>query len=225
MAFIEYAVEELSSPLKIEDSVIVYAEAQMGPQRNTRLAQRYDRVRLGLQTSPENFFYNEGQWTGAPYVNLNALEFTSLSGTAEALAYDTLTTGIELFAVEEGIPEDLGAVPPVEKAVTGKLKLKVNPTLIEQVEVREGDTYMVCDAAGDPVEHTVHQIHLSLKSSNKPDFTFYEWHPQARYRFNRQCNLITDMTDETLAVAYMGDNNYVLSPAQFEATLAEVENL
>ena len=40
MAFIEYAVEELSSPLKIEDSVIAYAEAQMGPQRNTRLAQR-----------------------------------------------------------------------------------------------------------------------------------------------------------------------------------------
>ena len=72
---------------------------------------------------------------------------------------------------------------------------------------------------------TVHQIHLSLKSSNKPDFTFYEWHPQARYRFNRQCNLITDMTDETMAVAYMGDNNYVLSPALFEATLAEVEGL
>ena len=55
-----------------------------------------------------------------------------------------------------------------------------------------------------PWSTTIHQIHLSLKSSNKPDFTFYEWHPQARYRFNRQCNLITDMTDETMAVAYHG---------------------
>jgi hypothetical protein len=223
MAFIEYAVEELSSPLKIEDSVIAYAEAQMGPQRNTRLAQAYDRVRLGLQTSPENFFYNEGQWTGAPYVNLNALEFTSLAGTAEALAYDT-APGTELFAVEGGTPAEIGP-PAVDAVVTGKLKLKVNELLIEQVEVREGDTYMVCDAAGDPVETTIHQIHLSLKSSNKPDFTFYEWHPQARYRFNRQCNLITDMTDETMAVAYHGDNNYILSPALFEATLAVVEGL
>ena len=111
MAFIEYAVEELSSPLKIEDSVIAYAEAQMGPQRNTRLAQRYDRVRLGLQTSPENFFYNEGQWTGAPYVNLNALEFTSLSGTAEALAYDTLPLASSCSLLKDGTPAEIW-VPP-----------------------------------------------------------------------------------------------------------------
>ena len=224
MAFIEYAVEELSSPLKIEDSVIAYAESQMGPQRNTRYGQHIDRVKLGLQTSPENFFYNEGQWTGAPYVNLNALEFTALAGTAEALAYDTLLNGEEMFAVTAGTPAEVGP-PAVDEVVTGKLKLKINPALIEQVEVREGDTYTLCDAAGDPVDTTIHQIHLSLKSSNKPDFTFYEWHPQAKYRFNRQCNLITDMTDETLAVAYMGDNNYVLSTAQFEATLAKVEAL
>ena len=37
MAFIEYAVTELAEPLKIEDSVIAYAERQMGPQRNTAL--------------------------------------------------------------------------------------------------------------------------------------------------------------------------------------------
>ena len=158
-------------------------------------------------------------------MNLNALEFTSLAGTAEALAYDTLPLERSCSLSKEGTPAEIGPVRPVDAVVTGKLKLKVNELLIEQVEVREGDTYMVCDAAGDPVETTIHQIHLSLKSSNKPDFTFYEWHPQARYRFNRQCNLITDMTDETLAVAYMGDNNYVLSPAQFEATLAVVEGL
>ena len=34
MAFISYAVAELSDPLKIEDSVIAYAELQLGMQRN-----------------------------------------------------------------------------------------------------------------------------------------------------------------------------------------------
>jgi hypothetical protein len=91
--------------------------------------------------------------------------------------------------------------------------------------VREGDTYTICDAVGAPVETTVQQIHLSLKSSNKPDFTFYEWHPQAKYRFNRSCNICTDAVDPTLSVAYMGDNNYVLSPAQFAATLTAVNAL
>ena len=52
MAFIEYAVTELAEPLKIEDSVIAYAERQMGPQRNQRYMQSIERVRLGLQTSP-----------------------------------------------------------------------------------------------------------------------------------------------------------------------------
>ena len=108
---------------------------------------------------------------------------------------------------------------------TCKSSLKVNPLLIEQVEIREGDTYTVCDGTGSPVDTTVHQIHLSLKSSNKPDFTFYEWHPQAKYRFNRECNLCTDGLDDTMAVAYMGDNNYVLSTAQFAATLAVVQGL
>ena len=59
MAFISYAVAELSDPLKIEDSVIAYAELQLGMQRNTRYMQSIERVRLGLQTSPENFFYGD----------------------------------------------------------------------------------------------------------------------------------------------------------------------
>ena len=89
MAFISYAVAELSDPLKIEDSVIAYAELQLGMQRNQRYMQSLERVRLGLQTSPENFFYDETAFAGANYVNLNALEFTALAGTAEALAYTT----------------------------------------------------------------------------------------------------------------------------------------
>ena len=226
MAFIEYAVTELAEPLKIEDSVIAYAERQMGPQRNQRYMQSIERVRLGLQTSPENFFYNETAFAGAPYVNLNALEFTALSGDAKTLAYDT-APGTEMFAVVAGVVDStsdpLNPVVPAGSE-TGILALTVNEALIEQVEVREGDTYTVC-VSGSPTDHTVHQIHLSLKSSNKPDFTFYEWHPQAKYRFNRQCNLITDSMDETLAVAYMGDNNYVLSKAQFAATLAVVQGL
>ena len=227
MAFIEYDVQELSSPLKIEESVMAYAEAQMGPERNTRYMQRLARVRLGLQVSPENFFYDETAFVGAQYVNIKALEFTVGDGTgtttAEAAVYDTFT-GTELFAVESGTPAVVGP-PAVDAVVTGALKLKVNPELIEQIEVREGDTYELCDALGAPVEKAIHQIHLSLKSSNKPDFTFYEWHPQPKYRFNRQCNIITDMTDDTMTAGYMGVNNYVLSPALFEVVLGIVEGL
>ena len=70
MAFVEYAVAELSEPLKIEDSVIAYAEIQNGWQRNKRYMKDVERVRLGLQTSPENFFYDETAFAGAPYVYL-----------------------------------------------------------------------------------------------------------------------------------------------------------
>jgi len=228
MAFITYGVQELSEELKIQDSVIAYAESQMGPQRNQRYMQTIARVRLGLQTSPENFFYDETAFTGAPYVNLNALEFTALTGTAEALAYDTFSTGTELFSVVDGV---LSGTPGSEVVAPGAetsfLKLSVNQDLIEQVEIREGDTYTIC-VSGTPESHTVQQIHLSLKSSNKPDFTFYEWHPQAKYRFNRNCNLITDAaagaatSPENIAAAYMGDNNYVLSKDLFEDVLTVV---
>lgn len=228
MAFISYAVQELPDPLKIEDSVIAYAELQLGMQRNQRYMQNVERVRLGLQTSPENFFYDETAFTGAPYVNLNALEFTALAGDAEALAYTT-APGTEMWAIVGGEVDPNGGGAGVPGLVAGsetcKSSLKVNEALIEQVEIREGDTYTVCDSVGSPVSTTVHQIHLSLKSSNKPDFTFYEWHPQAKYRFNRECNLCTDALDDTMAVAYMGDNNYVLSTAQFAATLAVVQGL
>jgi len=220
MAFISYAVAELPDPLKIEDSVIAYAELQLGMQRNQRYMQNVERVRLGLQTSPENFFYDETAFAGATYVNLNALEFTALTGDAEALAYTT-APGTEMWAVVGG-EESAGALVPGSE--TCKSSLKVNEALIEQIEIREGDTYTVCDSTGNPVDTTVHQIHLSLKSSNKPDFTFYEWHPQAKYRFNRSCNLCTDFLGLN-SVAYMGDNNYVLSTAQFAATLAVVQGL
>ena len=222
MAFISYAVAELSDPLKIEDSVIAYAELQLGMQRNMRYMQHKERVRLGLQTSPENFFYDETAFAGANYVNLNALEFTALSGDAEALAYTT-APGTEMWAIVGGEVDAGGAL--VAGSETCKSSLKINEALIEQVEIREGDTYTVCDSTGTAQDTTVHQIHLSLKSSNKPDFTFYEWHPQAKYRFNRECNLCTDAVDDTMAVAYMGDNNYVLSTAQFAATLAVVQGL
>ena len=228
MAFVSYAVAELSDPLKIEDSVIAYAELQLGMQRNQRLMQNLERVRLGLQTSPENFFYDETAFAGANYVNLNALEFTALAGTAEALAYDT-APGTEMWAIASGEVDPDGGGPGVPGVVAGtetcKSSLTINEALIEQIEIREGDTYTVCNSLGAPVDTTVHQIHLSLKSSNKPDFTFYEWHPQAKYRFNRQCNFCTDALDDTMSVAYMGDNNYVLSTAQFAATLTVVKGL
>jgi hypothetical protein len=204
MALLSYVVDELSEDLKINEDVIAYAESQTGPGRNTRYGKMYPRVRLGLQTSPENFFYNAGQWVGATYVNLKALEFTMTAGTAATGAYAT-APGDELFTVTD--------------SVAGKaLALKVNPALLEQIEVREGDDYL---ASGNPVQ----QIHLSLKSSNKPDFTLYEWHPQSKYKFNRECNLITDTATPANAVAYMGDNNYVLSPALFQLALTAVNAL
>ena len=226
MAFVDLAVQELSSDLKIEDSVIAYVETQMGPMRNERYMQALMRVRMGLQTSPENFFYDETAFAGAQYVNLNALEFTMLAGGAEAGVYANANVpGTELFSVVDGV---LSGTPGSETVAAGAetavLKLKVNEALIEQVEIRDGDTYTVC-VAGTPESHTVRQIHLSLKSSNKPDFTFYEWHPQSKYKFNRDCNVITDTVDDTLSVAYMGDNNYVLSPALFQTTLTAVNAL
>ena len=224
MAFVSYAVAELAEPLKIEDSVIAYAELQLGMQRNQRLMQNVERVRLGLQTSPENFFYDETAFAGAPYVNLNSLEFTALTGTAEALAYAT-APGTEMWAIIGGEEDPLNPGSLLAGSETCKSSLTINEALIEQVEIREGDTYTICDGTGNPVDTTVHQIHLSLKSSNKPDFTFSEWHHQAKYRFNRDCNLCTDALDDTMSVAYMGVNNYVLSPAQFASTLAVVQAL
>ena len=232
MALIDFDVQELSEPLKIQDSVIAYVESQMGPMRNQRYMQSIARVRLGLQTSPENFFYGETAFAGAQYVNLNALEFTMLSGTAEAGVYDdTNVPGVELFSVVDGVLSGaVGSETVADGDETAFLKLKVNADLIEQVEIREGDTYTIC-LAGTPTDHTVEQIHLSLKSSNKPDFTFYEWHPQAKYRFNRNCNLITDAaagaaaSPTTEAAAYMGDNNYVLSKDLFEKVKAAVLTL
>ena len=232
MALIDFDVQELSEPLKIQDSVIAYVESQMGPLRNQRYMQSIARVRLGLQTSPENFFYGETAFAGAQYVNLNALEFTMLSGTAEAGVYDDVNVlGVELFSVVDGVLSGaVGSETVADGDETAFLKLKVNADLIEQVEIREGDTYSMC-VAGTPTDHTVEQIHLSLKSSNKPDFTFYEWHPQAKYRFNRNCNLITDAaagaaaSPTTEAAAYMGDNNYVLSKDLFEKVKTAVLTL
>ena len=219
----DIAVTELSKELIIADDSILYAELQLGMQRNTRLAQHKERVRLGLQTSPENFFYDETAFAGAPYVNLNALEFTMLAGTAEAGVYDT-APGIELWSIVGGEVDNQDPLNPilVPGSETCKSALKVDLTKVEQVEVRDGDTYTTCDAVGSPVETTIQQVHLSLKSTNKPDFTFYEWHPQAKYRFNRQCNVCADALDPTMSVAYMGDNNYVLSAALMDAVVALV---
>ena len=107
---------------------------------------------LGLQTSPENFFYGETAFSGAPYVNLNALEFTALSGTAEALAYTT-APGTEMWVVIGGEEDPLNPGNILAGSETCKSSLKVNEALIEQVEIREGDTYTVCDAVGSSCGH------------------------------------------------------------------------
>ena len=150
----DIAVTELVNPLKIADDSILYAELQLGMQRNTRFGQHKERVRLGLQTSPENFFYDETAFAGAPYVNLNALEFTMLAGDAKTGAYDTYG-GTELWSIVGGEedPSNPGSLLPDSE--TCKSALKVDLDKVEQIEVREGDTYVVCDAAGDPVDTTI----------------------------------------------------------------------
>ena len=112
---------------------------------------------------------------------------------------------------------------------TCKSSLKVNEALIEQVEIKRScDTYTVCDASWfSPVDTTVHQIHLSLKSSNKPDFTFLRVAPPS------QVSLLTvsatsapTRLDDTMAVAYHGrQQRTCFPPAQFAATLAVVQGL
>ena len=215
----DFAVTELVQPLVIADDSILYAELQLGMQRNTRFGQHKERVRVGPQVSPENFFYDETAFAGAPYVNLNALEFTMLAGTAEDGAY-TPAPGTELWNITGGTedPDNPGTL--LAGSETCKSALKIDLTKIEQVEVRDGGTYTTCDTSGDPVETAVQHVHLSLKSHNKPDFTFYQWHPQAKYRFNRQCNVCTDALDPTQSVAYHGDNNYILSEPLMLALIA-----
>ena len=218
-------LRKLSDPLKIEDSVIAYAELQLGMQRNHPLHAVHRACASWVcRPHPRTSSTARPPSLARLTSTLNALEFTALAGEAEALAYTT-APGTEMWAIVGGEEDPNTPGSLLAGSETCKSSLKVNEALIEQVEIREGDTYTVCDAVGSPVDTTVHQIHLSLKSSNKPDFTFYEWHPQAKYRFNRECNLCTDALDDTMAVAYMGDNNYVLSTAQFAATLAVVQGL
>ena len=84
MAFISYAVAELSDPLKIEDSVIAYAELQLGMQRNTRYMPVTKSVcAWACKPHPRTSSMARTAFAGAPYVNLNALEFTALAGDAE----------------------------------------------------------------------------------------------------------------------------------------------
>ena len=139
--------ELLPYQLKIEDSVIAYKELQLGMQRNTRFGQHKERVRLGLQVSPENFFYDEDAFAGAPYVNLNALEFTMVGGTAKDLVYDglTLPSGLALWEVVGGEVDDQDPLNPIlvpgsetcksSLAVATELKLGVQDAVIRNDEL------------------------------------------------------------------------------------------
>ena len=60
----------------------------------------------------------------------------------------------EMWNVVAG-EESAGSI--VAGSEIAKSALKINSALIEQIEVREGDTYTICDAAGDPVSTTVQQ--------------------------------------------------------------------
>ena len=226
MTLVTIGVAELET-FKIRKEDVAYSEFQFGWQRNKRYTRSYPRVRLGLQTSPENFFYDETAFAGAPYVYLKALEFTMLTGDARTGVYDlaALDGAVEMWDVTAGTEDALNPGTILAGSEVAGSALKIFNAQVDQVEIKEGDTYTICDQAGAAQDFTTRQIHISLKSHNKPGFTFYEWHPQAKYRFNRDCNIVTDTLDDTLSVAYMGDNNYVLSPAQFAATATAVGNL
>ena len=164
-----------------------------------RYMQDIAKVRVGMQNSPEYKFYDNGAFNGMQWVGLNAAEYTMVAGTAEAGVYDALVTAglVELLDI------------PLANG-DGRLAIAVNQDLIETVEIME-------DSAGFDT------IHLGLKSSNKPDFTFVEFtDPVGQWRFND-----TNVIEGTggLAAAYRGDNNYVLNAAAMLAVRTAVLTL
>ena len=197
MALQDFAVEQLAEDLRLQDETMVYCESQLGAQKNRRYMQELPRVRLGMQTSPEYYFYDNGTFNNFQWVDLNAVEYTMTAGTAEAGVYDALITA----TVMTQILDITDANRP------GRLALAVQADLIETVEI-------ATDANGFDT------IHLSLKSSNKPDFTFVEFtDPVGQWRFH-DAEVITDAGGA--AAAYRGDNNYVLNAAAMLAVRTAV---
>ena len=198
MALQDIAVEQLDSDLRLQLEAIAYCESSTGIRKHFRYMQDLAKVRLGMQTSPEYMFYDNGTFTNFQWVDLNAAEYTMSTGTAEAGVYDAL--------VLAGLVELLDV--PLAGG-DGRLAIAVNADLVETVEIIE-------DSAG------YDKIHLGLKSSNKPDITFIEYtDPVGQWRFH-DGNVITD---GTLAAAYMGDNNYVLNAAAMTAVRTAVLTL
>lgn len=199
MALQDFAVEQLAEDLSLQDEAIAYVESSLGVRKHARYMQDLPKVRVGMQNSPEYKFYDNGAFAGMQWVGLNAAEYTMAAGTAEAGVYDALVTA--------GLTELLD-IPAA--GGDGRLALAVNADLIETVEIME-------DSAGFDT------IHLGLKSSNKPDFTFVEFtDPVGQWRFND-----TNVIEGTggLAAAYRGDNNYVLNAATMLAVRTAVLTL
>jgi len=200
MALQDFAVEQLAENLSLQDEAIAYVESSFGVRKHSRYMQNLAKVRVGMQNSPEYKFYDNGAFNGMAWVGLNAAEYTMTAGTAEAGVYDALVTAglVEILDI-------VSAVPGV-----GRVAIAVNADLIETVEIME-------DANGFDT------IHLGLKSSNKPDFTFVEFtDPVGQWRFHDN-EVIEDAAG--LAVAYRGDNNYVLNAAAMLAVRTAVLTL
>ena len=190
MALQDFAVEQLAEALRLQDETMVYCETQLGGPKNRRYMQELPRVRLGMQTSPEYYFYDNGTFNNFQWVDLNAAEYTMAAGTAEAGVYDAIIAGGAMAEILDLTQAAAGALP------ARRLGLAVQADLIETVEIGT-------DANGFDT------IHLSLKSSNKPDFTFVEFtDPVGQWRFHDN-EVITDAGGG--AAAYRGDNNYVLN--------------
>ena len=190
MALQDFAVEQLAEDLRLQDETMVYCETQLGGPKNRRYMQELPRVRLGMQTSPEYYFYDNGTFNNFQWVDLNAVEYTMAAGTAEAGVYDVVIAGGAMAEILDLTQAAAGALP------ARRLGLAAQADLIETVEIGT-------DANGFDT------IHLSLKSSNKPDFTFVEFtDPVGQWRFH-DTEVITDAGGG--AAAYRGDNNYVLN--------------
>ena len=190
MALQDFTVEQLAEDLRLQDETMVYCETQLGGPKNRRYMQELPRVRLGMQTSPEYYFYDNGTFTNFQWVDLNAVEYTMAAGAAEAGVYDVLIAATTMVEILDLTQAAAGALP------ARRLGLSVQPDLIETVEI-------ATDANGFDT------IHLSLKASNKPDFTFVEFtDPVGQWRFH-DTEVITDAGGG--AAAYRGDNNYVLN--------------
>ena len=151
MAFIEYAVKNWPEHLEIEDSVNQHAERQMGPQRLLEIHANLERVRWS--NFPRELLLQRDRLHWRALRQPERSRFTALAGDAKGIRHRPWHRAFKLSQVATTPTlhrfRDADVPGIVAGTETGILALTVSQALIEQVEVREGDTYSMC-VSGSP---------------------------------------------------------------------------